>query len=96
MDVVIPITVMVLGCGLVGLGAAVRFGIVTFLPAFNPDEEIVAQIARGGLPLVVGGVLSLGTGIVQWYNPLPTVGWLAYTLALIGLLFVGAARVGGS
>jgi hypothetical protein len=96
MSVVIPATVFVLGCGLVVFGSAVRMGIVEYLPAFDPNPEIAGHIARGGPPVVLAGFVSIGTGVVQWYEPLPTVGWLLYTLAVIGLLFVGAARTGGS
>jgi len=96
MSVVIPATVFVLGCGLVVLGSVLRIGIIEYLPAFDPNPEISKYIARGGIPVIVAGLFSVGTGVVQWYEPLPTVGWLVYTLVVIGLLFVGAARAGGS
>jgi len=96
MSVVIPLTVLVLGGGLVVFGSAISMGIVKFLPAFDPDPELAKHIARGGPPVVVAGVVSLVTGAVQWDTPLPNVVWLAYTLIIISLLFVGAARAGGS
>lgn len=96
MSVVIPATVFVLGCGLVVLGSVIRMGIVDYLPAFDPDPELAGYIARGGPPVVLAGLVSVGTGVLQWYRPLPTVGWLVYTLAVLGLLFLGGARAGGS
>lgn len=96
MSVVIPATVFVLGCGLVVLGSVIHLGIVEYIPAFDPDPELAGYIARGGPPVVLAGLVSIATGLVQWYEPLPTVGWLGYTLVVIGLLFVGAARAGGS
>lgn len=95
MDIVIPITVIVLGCALVVSGTAIRLGIAKRQSALDLEPELVAQISRGGVPVIVAGAVSLGTGFLQWYTPLPTVGWLAYTLALLGLLFLGAARIGG-
>lgn len=95
MDVVIPATVVVLGCGLVVFGAAIRAGVVRYLPGFDPDPALVDQITRGGAPAVLAGLLSIGVGVLQWYRPLPNVGWLVYTLTLIGLLFLGGARIGG-
>lgn len=94
MDIVIPVTVIVLGCGLVVFGVAIRAGIVGFLPGFDPDPALLEQITRGGVPAVLAGLLSIGVGAIQWVRPLPNVGWLAYTLALIGLLFLGGARIG--
>lgn len=96
MDIVIPTTVIVLGCGLVVFGTLLRLGVATRISPLDLDAALATQVTRGGVPLVVAGVLSIGAGIVQWSNPLPTVGWLAYTLGMMALLFFGAARIGGT
>lgn len=96
MDIVIPLTVIALGGGLVVFGTLLRFGGAKRLLPLDLDAELAARVTRGGVPLVTAGLLSVGTGIVQWSDPMPTVGWLVYTLGMIALLFFSAARIGGT
>jgi hypothetical protein len=96
MDVVIPTTVIVLGCGLVLFGTVLRLGVAKRLSPLDLDAELATKVSRGGVPLAVSGLLSVGIGVIQWSDPLPTVGWLTYTLGMIALLFLGAARIGGA
>jgi hypothetical protein len=96
MDIVIPITVIVLGCGLVVFGVLLRFGVAKRISPLDLDAELATKVTRGGSPLVAAGLLSVGAGVVQWSDPLPTVGWLAYTLGMMALLFFGAARIGST
>ena len=96
MVTVIAATVLVLGTVLVGAGVAIRLGVVGLVPEFDPDPEMATKIKRGGMPVVLAGGLSLVAGAIQLSTPIPNVGWLGYTIAFLGLIFFGAARVGGA
>lgn len=96
MSTTIATIVLVLGGVLAGVGAAIRLGVVELVPGFQPDATLAKQVARGGTPVVLAGVLSLVAGAIEWTSPLPKVGWLGYTLAVLGLVFFGGARAGGS